>query len=57
MKHLLILTALFLSACSDPGAESIKDMGKQEIVNDCQGQGHFKHGILTFSCEQLFVAE
>jgi len=57
MKHLLILTALFLSACSDPGAESIKDIGKQEIVKDCQDKGYFEYGILTFSCEQWFVAE
>jgi len=57
MKHILILTALFLSACSDPGIESIKDRGKQEIVSQCQDKGRFTHGILTFSCEQMFVVE
>lgn len=57
MRYLLILTALFITACSDPGTESIKDIGKQEIINDCQEQGFFKYGILTFSCKQLFVVE
>ena len=56
MKYLLILTALFLAACSGPEIDRI-DAGKQEIVIDCQEQGFFKHGILTFSCKQLFVVE
>lgn len=28
-----------------------------QIVKDCQSQGYFTHGILTFSCEQMFVVE
>ena len=34
-----------------------KDMGKQEIINDCQSQGYFTYNGLTFSCKQLFVVE
>lgn len=26
-----------------------------EIIKSCQEQGYFTHGILTFSCEQMFV--
>ena len=57
MKYLLLIPALLITACSDFDAdiESIKDMGKQEIVKDCQSQNYFEFNGLTFSCEQLFV--
>jgi len=57
MKPLLILTALLLTACSDFDADiqELKDRGKQEIVNECQDNGYFKYGILTFGCHQMFV--
>tara|TARA_R100000951_G_scaffold64197_1_gene54273 strand:+ start:1275 stop:1457 length:183 start_codon:yes stop_codon:yes gene_type:complete len=59
MKYILILTIIFISACSefDADIENIKDMGKQEIVTSCQVNGAFTYGILQFSCEQLFVVE
>ncbi|PCI54184.1 MAG: hypothetical protein COB36_10870 [Alphaproteobacteria bacterium] len=59
MKYLLLITALLLTACSDFDAdiESIKDMGKQEIVSACQSQRYFDFGILKFECHQLFVVE
>lgn len=56
MKHLLILTALFLSACNGP-IQKIDDKTSQEIVTEIQESGGFTYGILAFSCEQLFVAE
>lgn len=57
MKYLLLIPALLLTACSDFDAdiESIKDMGKQEIVKDCQSQNYFEFGILKFECHQLWV--
>lgn len=65
MKYILILTVLFLSACSDRDPhmlnieylETVVSNTKAEIVKDCQDKGYFTHGILKFSCEQMFVVE
>lgn len=59
MKYLVLISAMFFAASIyvDADIESIKDMGKQEIVKNCQSQNHFDFGILKFECHQLWVME
>lgn len=60
MKYLALIV-LVLGVAS-VGKQYIKTLeapadNSEQIVNDCQEQGYFTHGILRFSCEQMFVVE
>ena len=59
MKYILtLLIVLILGYLSASfGDRTGKEIGRQEIINDCQEQGFFEYGILKFSCKQLFVVE